>query len=195
MPGCGSQCLLRCRLHPAGRGPNSSSLFPPLAAVVAVAPKGRAFGISVKFPLDEQSLSVSWTVVPCCPGQRQLDKVRCPEAAALCSKARPFAPYCASGVQLRAARPAKASPFGRGGTEGDGEGKPFTIKPLHSDKQTFCQSDTIVALPILCQHPCSLRRSAPALPKGEPFIWRKRQTRICLFSHALIALLSPSFSA
>ena len=81
------------------------------------------------------------------------------------------------------------------GTEGDGEGKPFTIKPLHSDKQTFCQSDTIVALPILCQHPCPLRRSAPALPKGEPFIWKKRQTRICLFFHALIALLSPSFSA
>ena len=43
MPGCGSQRLLRCRLHPAGRGPNSSSLFPPLAAVVAVAPKGRGF--------------------------------------------------------------------------------------------------------------------------------------------------------
>ena len=37
-PGCGSQRLLRCRLHPAGRGPNSSSLFPPLAAVVAIAP-------------------------------------------------------------------------------------------------------------------------------------------------------------
>ena len=35
--GCGSQRLLRCRLHPAGRCPNSSSLFPPLAAVVAVA--------------------------------------------------------------------------------------------------------------------------------------------------------------
>ena len=33
----GSQRLLRCRSHPAGRGPNSSSLFPPLAAVVAVA--------------------------------------------------------------------------------------------------------------------------------------------------------------
>ena len=42
-PGCGSQSLLRCRLHPAGRCPNSSSLLPPLAAVVAVAPKGRAF--------------------------------------------------------------------------------------------------------------------------------------------------------
>ena len=36
-PGCGSQRLLRCRSHPADRGPNSSSLFPPLAAVVAVA--------------------------------------------------------------------------------------------------------------------------------------------------------------
>ena len=43
-PGCGSQCLLRCRSHPAGRGPNSSSLFPPLAAVVAVAPCRRGFG-------------------------------------------------------------------------------------------------------------------------------------------------------
>ena len=40
--GCGSQRLLRCRSHPAGRGPNSSSLFPPLAAVVAVA-EGEAF--------------------------------------------------------------------------------------------------------------------------------------------------------
>ena len=35
--GCGSQRLLRCRSHPAGRGPNSSSLYPPQAAVVAVA--------------------------------------------------------------------------------------------------------------------------------------------------------------
>ena len=43
-PGCGSQRLLRCRLHPAGRCPNSSSLFPPLAAVVAVAPCRGASG-------------------------------------------------------------------------------------------------------------------------------------------------------
>ena len=50
-PGCGSQRLLRCRLHPAGRGPNSSSLFPPLAAVVAVAPKGRGFGMTVRSAL------------------------------------------------------------------------------------------------------------------------------------------------
>ena len=51
-PGCGSQRLLRCRLHPAGRCPNSSSLFPPLAAVVAVAPKGRALRpVPTLFPL------------------------------------------------------------------------------------------------------------------------------------------------
>ena len=49
-PGCGSQRLLRCRLHPAGRCPNSSSLFPPLAAVVAVAPKGRGFRTPLSFP-------------------------------------------------------------------------------------------------------------------------------------------------
>ena len=51
-PGCGSQSLLRCRLHPAGRCPNSSSLFPPLAAVVAVAPRGGALGRPVNFLLD-----------------------------------------------------------------------------------------------------------------------------------------------
>ena len=41
-PGCSSQRLLRSRLHPAGRCPNNSSLLPPLAAVVVVAPIGRA---------------------------------------------------------------------------------------------------------------------------------------------------------
>ena len=71
----------------------------PSQALRASSPKGRALGRPVKFPLDEQSLFVSWTVVPCCLGQRQLDKVRCPEAAALCSEARFFAPYCTSGVQ------------------------------------------------------------------------------------------------
>jgi len=47
-PGCGSQRLLRYRLHPAGRGPNSDSLFPPLAAVVAVAPGRGASGEEAK---------------------------------------------------------------------------------------------------------------------------------------------------
>ena len=130
--------------------------------------------MSVKFPLNVQSLFVSWAVVLRCPGQRQLDKVRCPEAAALCSKARPFAPYRTSGVQRRAARPAKGSPFGSNGDDRrqwrkqgeavgaaarrmravakqtlgaatravarrrrDGEGKPVTAKPPHSDAQTL----------------------------------------------------------
>ena len=35
--GCGTQQPLRYRLRLAGRGPNGNSLFPPLAAVVAVA--------------------------------------------------------------------------------------------------------------------------------------------------------------
>ena len=60
---------------------------------------------------------VSGTVVRCCQDSRQLDKVRCPEAAGLCSKSRAFAPYRASGVQLRVARPAKASPFGSNGDD------------------------------------------------------------------------------
>ena len=55
-PGCGSQRLLRCRLHPAGRCPNSSSLFPPLAAVVAVAPRGGAIGRPGNFELAAESL-------------------------------------------------------------------------------------------------------------------------------------------
>ena len=40
-PGCGSQHPLRAK-HSclAGRCPNNSSLFPPLAAVVVVAPRG-----------------------------------------------------------------------------------------------------------------------------------------------------------
>ena len=42
-----------------------------------------------------------------------------------------------------ALRNAKASPFGRGVTEGDGEGKPGTKEPLRSDGQALCQSDTI----------------------------------------------------
>jgi len=94
---------------------------------------------------------VSGTVVRCCQDSRQLDKVRCPEAAGPVSEARAFAPYRASGVQLRVARPAKASPFGRGVTEGDGEGKPGTKEPLRSDGQvslrTTSQSHFVRQLP------------------------------------------------
>ena len=59
-PGCGSQRLLRCRSHPAGRCPNSSSLFPPLAAVVAVASGltdgSRAVSTKKEDPLSELQL-------------------------------------------------------------------------------------------------------------------------------------------
>jgi len=40
---------------------------------------------------------------------------------------------------------AKASPFGRGVTAGDGEGKPGAKEPLRSDGQALCQSDAIAA--------------------------------------------------
>ena len=62
---------------------------------------------------------------------------------------------------------AKASPFGRGVTEGDGEGKPGALKPPHSDKQTLCLSDTIAMSGIRRQHPCPLRRSRASSPKGR----------------------------
>ena len=74
--------------------------------------------------------NISETVVLRCLGQRQLDKERCPEVAALCSEARPFAPYRAFSGQAKVARPAKASPSGRGVCEADGEGKPGTKEPL-----------------------------------------------------------------
>nr|DAU74179.1 MAG TPA: hypothetical protein [Caudoviricetes sp.] len=44
------------RLRLAGRCPNSSSLLPPLAAVVAVAPSRGALGKPVLRMLNEESL-------------------------------------------------------------------------------------------------------------------------------------------
>ena len=54
----------------------------------------------------------------------------------------------------------------------DGEGKPVSREPPHSDKQVLWRSDAIAAPALLRQHPCPLRRSAPALPKGEPLAGR-----------------------
>ena len=50
----------------------------------------------------------------------------------------------------------------------DGEGKPVSREPPCSDKLSLWESDAIAAPALLRQHPCPLRRSAPALPKGEP---------------------------
>ena len=66
--------------------------------------------MSVGFHAGQAKHDVSGTVVLRCLDSRQLDKVRCPEAAALCSEAHHFSPHRASGVQLRVARYAKASP-------------------------------------------------------------------------------------
>ena len=55
-------------------------------------------------------LDLSEAIVLRCLDSRQLDKVHCPEAAALCSEARHFAPYWASSVQLRVSRLARGSP-------------------------------------------------------------------------------------
>ena len=41
---------------------------------------------------------------------------------------------------------AEASPFGRGVTAGDGEGKLSATEPPHGDRQPLCQSETIARL-------------------------------------------------
>ena len=56
----------------------------------------------------------------------------------------------ASGETVHFAGTAKASPFGRGVTEGDGEGKPGRKELLRSDGQALCQSDTIAVQELLC---------------------------------------------
>ena len=61
--------------------------------------------------------NISEAAVLRCLGQRQLDKERCPEAAAPASKARPFTSCRASGVQWKVTRPAKGSPSGRAGAK------------------------------------------------------------------------------
>ena len=75
-------------------------------------------------------------------------------------------------------RPAKASPFGRGVTEGDGEGKPGRKEPLRSDRQALCRSDTIAVQSCLAASlPSQSGLRPPAPPKGEPlacrsaFVW------------------------
>ena len=72
----------------------------------------------------------------------------------------------ASGETVHFAGTAKASPFGRGVTEGDGEGKPVSREPLRSDGQALCQSDTIAVSGIRRQRPSPLSRAcARQLPQ------------------------------
>ena len=65
---------------------------------------------------------------------------------------------------------ARASPFGRGVTAGDGEGKPGKAALPRSDSQALCLSE-VIAVPVVFpgQHPCPLRRSRASSPKGRAF--------------------------
>ena len=58
----------------------------------------------------------------------------------------------------------------------DGEGKPGTKEHLHSDKHWLLIESSYRCVFVLSQHPCPLRRSAPAPPKGEPFSASAPQT-------------------
>ena len=81
----------------------------------------------------------------CCDGQNESRNTRHLShlPSRINGRARPQNKYIINfGKKIQETmRPAKASPFGRGVTEGDGEGKPGKIEPLCSDKQTFCQSE------------------------------------------------------
>ena len=69
-----------------------------------------------------------------------------------------------------ALRTARASPFGIGVTEGDGEGKPGTKEPLRSDGQALCQSDTIAVSELFGSILALSVGLAPASsPKGGAF--------------------------
>ena len=72
-------------------------------------------------------------------------------------------------------RYAKASPFGRGVTEGDGEGKPVPKEPLHSDKHWLLIESSYRCVFVLSQHPCPLSRAcARQLPQRGSH-WRVGQ--------------------
>ena len=99
----------------AGRCPNSSSLYRPQAAVIAVAPKGRATGGPVMALLVEQSLRSAGTTVLRCLDSRVLTWVYFGKHL-LPMRTGPGAlrhigPKRTAGL----ARPANASPSGRGG--------------------------------------------------------------------------------
>ena len=136
----------------------------------ATSPIGRGTGVPVRPTRDEQSLSYPETVVPCYRGQQLRDNIPCQAVVILDSGALPFSD------RVSFARSAWASPARQclslwerwHRASDDGEGKPVSREPPCSDKLSLWESDAIAAPIPLRQHPCPLRRSAPALPKGEP---------------------------
>ena len=76
--GCGTQHLLRCRSHLAGRGPNNGSLFPPLAAVAVVAGHSIARPIALRATGSHPCGRSSEKLPACCPGQQCSSPLRPP---------------------------------------------------------------------------------------------------------------------
>ena len=75
----------------------------------------------------------------------------------------------------------KASPFGRGVTEGDGEGKDAAKQLLHSDSIALTKNLLIAAQKLFCPGlALSVSLRSPALPEGEPlacrsaFVWTSK---------------------
>ena len=140
-------------------------------SVSSQAPRqGRVAAPSVCFAAARILLAAAPTAPPCFRHWRRSSV----------SKARPFASCRASGVQWKVIRPAKASPFGRGVTEGDGEGKPGRKEPLRSDGQALCQSDAIavpelfgsaLALSVSSQAPRQLPQRGEPLACRSAFVW------------------------
>ena len=171
-PGCGTQRLLRCRSHPAGRCPNSSSLFPPLAAVVAVASGltdgSRAVSTKKEAPLLELALQegvffrfgesnelhcfylLYFYYMPFpAKVKRCAESLQAPSQALRASSPR-GGPFTLRGLP-------KPLPLGEVAMRSiDGEGKPVSREPPYSDKLSLCQSDAIAASALLRQRPCPL---------------------------------------
>ena len=145
--------------------------------------------MSVSPTRDEQSLILSETVALRCLGQRQLDKERCPEAAALCSKARPFAPRRAFSVQRKVARPAKGSPSGGAGERSETE----RASRLSQSRCTAISRLFVRAILSQCKSclsaslPSPSSQAMPPLPKGEALAGRKAQNPL-----SEIAALRPA---
>ena len=119
------------------------------------------------------------TVVLRCLGSQQLDKVRLSRSP-LPSVARPallrhIGPQASSKKWPGLPKPLPLGEVAR--RRRDGEGKPVTAKPLRSDRQTLLSERYYRSARAVWQRPCPLRRSAPALPEGEPlacrsaFVW------------------------
>ena len=143
----------------------------PSAPLAQPPPLSRGgFGMSVRFMLNKQSTMSREQECSAVQGSGSL--TRCVVQKLLPSVARPallrhIGPRASSAEPPGLPRPL---PLGEVALQSnDGEGKPVTAKPPHSDEQTLLSERYYRCAFASRQRPCPLRRFAPALPKGEPF--------------------------